>query len=58
MGTVREYLAAIAENLSGINEKLGIIVEEIEAVKEKSFEETSLSDIILKLEEFLDAHEE
>jgi len=54
MDTVREYLSEIAKSLSGINDKLGVIVEEIESIKEKSFEETSLSDIVLKLEEFLD----
>ena len=57
MGTVREYLAAIAENLSGINEKLGVIVEEIENLEEKSQAGSSLSDVVVKLEEFLDVHE-
>ena len=58
LGTVREYLAAIAENLSGINEKLGVIVEEIQDLEEKSQVGSSLSDIVVKLEEFLDTHDE
>lgn len=55
-GTVREYLAAIAESLSGINDKLGVIVDEIENLEEKSQAGSSLSDVVVKLEEFLDAH--
>lgn len=55
-GTVREHLAAIAENLSGINDKLGVIVGEIENLEEKSQVGSSLSDIVVKLEDFLDSH--
>ena len=58
MDTIREYLAAITENLSGINEKLGVIVEEIQDLEEKSQVGSSLSDIVVKLEEFLDTHDE
>lgn len=54
MDTIRKHLPEIAESLAGINEKLGVIVEEIESLEWKSGEASSLSDILVKLEEYLD----
>lgn len=54
----KEYLESITKTLSSIEETLGQLVDVFNEIKDKSSVGNNFSDIVAKVEDYIDSHEE